>query len=161
MLKNWNHYQFFGNWTQAIDNLQKIFSNGLKTTHSPIEFKDNSQHIPTFFGANFVLPNTEGLPLDTFLRLDGWRKGLAFLNGFNLGRYWPVAGPQVTLYTPAHLFKPYPESNNLIVFELEGFPSESTVQFVKTHILNGTTPYNLSKTSRKKMLNKGSKQSLY
>ena len=33
---------------------------------------------------------------DTFLRLDGWTKGVAFMNGFNLGRYWPVMGPQVT-----------------------------------------------------------------
>ena len=32
---------------------------------------------------------------DTFLRLDGWTKGVAFMNGFNLGRYWPVMGPQV------------------------------------------------------------------
>ena len=34
--------------------------------------------------------------LDTFLRLPGWRKGIAWVNGFNLGRYWPMAGPQVT-----------------------------------------------------------------
>ena len=34
---------------------------------------------------------------DTFLRLDGWTKGVAFVNGFNLGRYWPVMGPQVRL----------------------------------------------------------------
>ena len=27
-------------------------------------------------------------PLDTFLDLPGWHKGVAFLNGFNLGRYW-------------------------------------------------------------------------
>lgn len=33
---------------------------------------------------------------DSFLRLDGWTKGVAFVNGFNLGRYWPVMGPQVT-----------------------------------------------------------------
>ena len=32
---------------------------------------------------------------DTFLQLDGWTKGIAFVNGFNLGRYWPVMGPQV------------------------------------------------------------------
>ena len=32
---------------------------------------------------------------DTFLRIDGWTKGVAFINGFNLGRYWPVMGPQV------------------------------------------------------------------
>ena len=34
---------------------------------------------------------------DTFLRLDGWTKGVAFVNEFNLGRYWPVMGPQVCL----------------------------------------------------------------
>ena len=27
-------------------------------------------------------------PLDTFLSLPGWHKGIAFINGFNLGRYW-------------------------------------------------------------------------
>ena len=32
---------------------------------------------------------------DTFLQFDGWTKGIAFVNGFNLGRYWPVMGPQV------------------------------------------------------------------
>ena len=32
---------------------------------------------------------------DTFLRLNGWTKGVAFVNGFNLGRYWPSMGPRV------------------------------------------------------------------
>lgn len=32
---------------------------------------------------------------DTFLQLVGWTKGVAFVNEFNLGRYWPVMGPQV------------------------------------------------------------------
>ena len=35
---------------------------------------------------------------DTFLQLDGWSKGVAFVNGHNLGRYWPIMGPQVILY---------------------------------------------------------------
>ena len=34
---------------------------------------------------------------DTFLQLDGWTKGVAFINGMNIGRYWPVMGPQVGL----------------------------------------------------------------
>ena len=44
-------------------------------------------------------------PADTFLDVSGggFRKGVAFVNGFNLGRYWPVKGPQVTLYVPAPL----------------------------------------------------------
>lgn len=29
-------------------------------------------------------------------------KGIIFINGFNLGRYWPV-GPQITLYLPKEL----------------------------------------------------------
>ena len=37
----------------------------------------------------------QGSPNDTFLKLDGWTKGVAFVNEFNLGRYWPVMGPQV------------------------------------------------------------------
>ncbi len=33
-----------------------------------------------------------------------WRKGLVFVNGFNLGRYWD-AGPQRTLYVPGPLLQ--------------------------------------------------------
>lgn len=29
----------------------------------------------------------------------GWEKGVAFINGLNLGRYWSI-GPQQTLYLP-------------------------------------------------------------
>ncbi|EDW76337.1 uncharacterized protein Dwil_GK15404 [Drosophila willistoni] len=42
---------------------------------------------------------------DTYLNMAGWGKGVAYVNGFNLGRYWPVAGPQVTLYVPNELLK--------------------------------------------------------
>ncbi|CAG0898430.1 unnamed protein product [Darwinula stevensoni] len=47
----------------------------------------------------------DGEPADTFLRLtDTWIKGVVFVNGFNLGRYWNV-GPQKTLYVPAPLLR--------------------------------------------------------
>ena len=36
---------------------------------------------------------------DTFLDMRGWAKGIVFVNGINLGRYWQV-GPQQTLYLP-------------------------------------------------------------
>ena len=51
---------------------------------------------PSFWQGEFDIKceNGEGAN-DTFLRLDGWTKGVAFVNGFNLGRYWPVMGPQV------------------------------------------------------------------
>ena len=41
---------------------------------------------------------------DTYLDMRQWGKGCAFINGFNLGRYWHV-GPTRTLYIPAPLLK--------------------------------------------------------
>jgi len=45
-----------------------------------------------------------GEPEDTFLDMRGWHKGVVFINGFNIGRYWKV-GPQRTLYIPAPILK--------------------------------------------------------
>ncbi|MNC73680.1 Beta-galactosidase precursor [compost metagenome] len=54
-------------------------------------------------------------PCDTFLELAGWTKGVAYVNGFNLGRYWG-RGPQQRLYLPGPLLRR--GENELIVFEL-------------------------------------------
>lgn len=56
-------------------------------------------------------------PADTFVRLDGWTKGVVFINGFNLGRCWE-RGPQKTLYLPGPLLRR--GINELVVFELHG-----------------------------------------
>uniref|UniRef100_A0AAQ4P8K4 Beta-galactosidase n=1 Tax=Gasterosteus aculeatus aculeatus TaxID=481459 RepID=A0AAQ4P8K4_GASAC len=40
-----------------------------------------------------------GYPSDTFVKLLGWEKGVVFINGLNLGRYWSI-GPQQALYLP-------------------------------------------------------------
>jgi beta-galactosidase len=46
-----------------------------------------------------------------------WNKGIIFVNGINIGRYWNV-GPQQTLYLPgAWLHK---GRNSIVVFELDG-----------------------------------------
>ena len=47
---------------------------------------------------------------------------MAFLNGFNLGRYWSVAGPQRTLYVPGSLLARAPALNRLVLLELERAP---------------------------------------
>ena len=64
---------------------------------------------------------------DTFLKLDGFGKGFAVLNGFNLGRYWK-SGPQRTLFVPKSVLKE--GENTLIVFETDGAISDPTVEFV-------------------------------
>lgn len=68
---------------------------------------------PAFYRAEFTVDQ----PRDTFLSLSGWTKGVAWVNGFNLGRYWKV-GPQQSLYVPATVLKP--GKNELILFELHG-----------------------------------------
>uniref|UniRef100_A0A8C4EKT1 Beta-galactosidase n=1 Tax=Dicentrarchus labrax TaxID=13489 RepID=A0A8C4EKT1_DICLA len=58
-----------------------------------------------------------GYPSDTFVKLPGWEKGVVFVNGLNLGRYWSI-GPQQTLYLPG----PFLNSGiNQVQHLLEGF----------------------------------------
>ncbi|XP_077499044.1 beta-galactosidase-1-like protein [Amblyomma americanum] len=82
---------------------------------------DNST--PRFYYATFTLPEGKK-PLDTFLDPSNYTKGIAFINGINLGRYWPAAGPQIRLYVPGVFLRPHPEENKLIMFELEGIRNE-------------------------------------
>ncbi|GLY06841.1 beta-galactosidase [Actinoplanes sp. NBRC 101535] len=62
-------------------------------------------------------------PADTFLALPGWGRGLLWINGFLLGRYWEI-GPQVTLYCPAPLLHPGPNQITVCEFEHAGGPLE-------------------------------------
>lgn len=79
---------------------------------------------PAFYKGTFEVNERA----DTFIRLDGWTKGVVYLNGFNLGRYWEV-GPQQTLYVPAPLLKE--GSNELVIFELHG-TSKPAVELLDT-----------------------------
>lgn len=54
---------------------------------------------------------------DTFLDTEGFGKGCAFINGFNLGRFWQI-GPQRRLYVPGPLIQK--GKNQIILFETEG-----------------------------------------
>ncbi|MBS2537428.1 beta-galactosidase [Catenulispora sp. NF23] len=54
---------------------------------------------------------------DTYLHLDGWTKGVAWVNGFNLGRYWS-RGPQGSLYVPGPVLRE--GENEVVVLELHG-----------------------------------------
>jgi len=56
-------------------------------------------------------------PLDAWLAFPGGSKGMVWLNGFLLGRYWKV-GPQETLYAPAPLWKV--GRNEVVVLDTDG-----------------------------------------
>ena len=65
---------------------------------------------PAFYQGTFNL-STIG---DAFLDLRGWTKGVIWVNGHNLGRYWWI-GPQQTLYVPGVWLKT--GQNTVTVFE--------------------------------------------
>ncbi|KAM4698138.1 beta-galactosidase-like [Rhinophrynus dorsalis] len=88
---------------------------------------------PTFYSGTFKI-TTLG---DTFLKLPQWTKGQVWINGFNIGRYWPARGPQITLYVPGTILS-VAETNNITVLELEQAPDLSLVVFLDRPILNGT-----------------------
>uniref|UniRef100_A0A8D2B0X4 Beta-galactosidase n=1 Tax=Sciurus vulgaris TaxID=55149 RepID=A0A8D2B0X4_SCIVU len=69
-------------------------------------------------------------PKDTFIQLEGWKKGVVFINGQNLGRYWSI-GPQGTLYLPGPWL--HPGTNEIILFE--ELESGIDVQFKMNPIL--------------------------
>ena len=56
---------------------------------------DTARHC-VFFRGTFDLDR----PADTFLDMSSYRKGIVWVNGHNLGRYWDI-GPQKRLYCPA------------------------------------------------------------
>ena len=90
---NWEMY------TLPLNNLEKLdFSKGYE------------EGTPGFY--KFVFEVEEAG--DTFLDFGGWGKGCAFLNGFNLGRFWEI-GPQKRLYIPGPLLKK--GRNEIILFE--------------------------------------------
>lgn len=68
---------------------------------------------PAFYRFVFDVEETG----DTFLDFDGWGKGCAFVNGFNIGRFWKI-GPQKRLYIPGPLLKK--GENEIILFETDG-----------------------------------------
>ncbi|KAL1438026.1 hypothetical protein MTO96_048481 [Rhipicephalus appendiculatus] len=132
------------NWTmegvplvrdEDIDHLDSLLSK-----HGHATGKGTQVQPPAFFYGTFTLPQGQD-PLDTFFDPTGWGKGVVLVNGFNLGRYWPSIGPQVTLYVPGSILRQYPQENTVIVFETELVPSDlPTVRFVDTPNVDGPIP---------------------
>ena len=86
---------------------------------SVIDFKAEPDMVffdhPTFYKAQFIIEET---PADTFEKLPDFTKGMIFVNGKPLSRYWSK-GPQLSAYLPA----PFLNNgvNEIVILELEGF----------------------------------------
>ncbi|BAF18086.1 beta-galactosidase 8 precursor [Oryza sativa Japonica Group] len=83
---------------------------------------------PAFYEGHFHI-DSESEKKDTFISFRGWNKGVAFVNNFNIGRFWPAIGPQCALYVPAPILKP--GDNVIVIFELHSPNPELTIKLVK------------------------------
>ncbi len=79
---------------------------------------------PVVAAGTFDLASTE----DRYLSLDGFRKGVAWVNGFCLGRYWS-RGPQRTLAVPGPVLRA--GRNEVVVFELHASASRTVCMLLE------------------------------
>lgn len=132
------NYVLLKNWT--AETVPLTTAEDINRVQQLVQKKDKGG-VPGFFHGVFKLPEGQQ-PLDTFLDPTNWTKGVAFVNGINLGRYWPVTGPQITLYVPGPFLKPHPEENSVMLFETQGAPPrDQTVRFVDKPRVNVSILY--------------------
>ena len=84
---------------------------------------------PVIYEGTFTLDKTG----DTFIDMEEWGKGIIFINGKNIGRYWQV-GPQQTLYIPGVWLKK--GENKIVIFEQLNESPKTEVKTTKTPVLN-------------------------
>jgi beta-galactosidase len=68
---------------------------------------------------------------DTYLDFSNWGKGVVWINGHNLGKYWEI-GPQQTVYVPVEWLKK--GKNEVVVFEMLK-PEQENLQGIEKPIL--------------------------
>jgi len=76
-----------------------------------LKYSTQNLHDGVFFSGEFSVAETA----DTYLDMSGYKKGVVWVNGHNLGRYWEV-GPQKRLYCPADFM--VKGVNKVVVFDL-------------------------------------------
>ena len=112
-LKNWEVYSFPVDYDFAES---KKYAEGEKLD------------APAYYRATFELDRVG----DVFLDMQTWGKGMVWVNGKAMGRFWKI-GPQQTLFMPGCWLKK--GKNEIIVLDLLG-PEKATVSGLKKPILD-------------------------
>ena len=84
--------------------------------------------MPAYYKTTFKLDKVG----DTFLDMSTWGKGMVWVNGHAMGRFWEI-GPQQTLFMPGCWLKK--GVNEIIVLDLKG-PKEATIVGLNKPILD-------------------------
>ncbi len=90
--------------------------------------KEMAADIPVIKYGYFNLDKTG----DTYLDLSKWGKGVVWINGHHLGRYWSI-GPQQTIYVPAEWVKA--GKNEIQILELLK-PGQNVLSSTETPVLD-------------------------
>ncbi|WP_437918867.1 glycoside hydrolase family 35 protein [Sphingobacterium sp. LRF_L2] len=89
----------------------------------------DTKNIPFLYTGEFNLSEVG----DTFLDMESWGKGVVFVNGINIGRYWKV-GPQQTLFIPGVYLRQ--GKNTIVVFDQMNQKVQTSLHTVKTPVLD-------------------------
>ncbi|MCS3530974.1 beta-galactosidase [Chryseobacterium sp. JUb7] len=92
--------------------------------------KDIATRTPMICEGEFFLGETG----DTFLDMRKFGKGVVFINGRNIGRYWSKVGPQLTLYIPGVWLKK--GKNTIQIFEQINDNTNFTINSIDHPILD-------------------------
>ena len=87
-----------------------------------------SSNNPAYYKGSFSVSSIG----DTFLDMRKWGKGMVWINGHAIGRFWEI-GPQQTLYVPGCWLKK--GKNEIIILDLNG-PSDAQLSGLKNPILD-------------------------
>lgn len=104
-LHNWEVYSYLPEYDFIKEN----------ANFRPFIEKEN---MPSYYRGTFNLTELG----DTFIDMSQWGKGMVWVNGYAIGRFWEI-GPQQTLYMPGCWLKE--GENEIIVLDL--LPSKSAV----------------------------------
>jgi len=101
--------------------------NTLPFHHIPNISEGARRGMPTVYCGSFEADKL----CSTFIKPCGFRRGVVFMNGFNLGRYYYI-GPQQTLYVPKGILRK--GKNEIAVVDLYG--EDGYMEFSETPILD-------------------------
>lgn len=120
---DWEMYQLPMSEVPVLDKMNKadVHDNVASSTKSLVGR-------PVVYKGTFNLSETG----DTFIDMEDWGKGIIFINGVNIGRYWKV-GPQQTLYIPGVWLKK--GQNEILIFEQQNDKIQTEVKTVKVPVL--------------------------
>ena len=113
-LKNWTVYNF------PVDYSFIKNKNCKDTKILPI--------MPAYYRSSFKLDKVG----DTFFDMSTWGKGMVWVNGHAMGRFWEI-GPQQTLFIPGCWLKE--GENEILVLDLKG-PTKASIKGLKKPILD-------------------------